>query len=54
VGSVSVREGPKSIVLIIEDHLVSVWIHEKSRISQMYVEIEVLAEANLSGLEKIS
>jgi len=41
-------------LLIIENHLVSVWIHEKSRIGQMYVEIEVLAEANLIGLEKVS
>jgi len=41
-------------LLNIDNHLVSLWIHEKSRIGQMYVEIRVLAEANLIGLEKIS
>jgi len=41
-------------LIIIEKHLVSVWIHVKSRTGHMYLETEVLAEANLIGLEKIS
>jgi hypothetical protein len=50
--SVGVCEGRNSIN--IENHLVSVWIHEKSRVGKIYMRIKAMAEANLIELEKTS